>query len=309
MVNIALAVSTQATDKGCREEQGVAEALKRRDITAQVAAWDDLHIRWNEFDLVVVRSVWDYPQRRDEFLGWATSVQRLANNDAVLRWNTDKRYLLSLAEAGIPTVETTVIEPGDEVQFPVGGEFLVKPAYSSGSYDIGRFDASFDQQQRLATAHATRLLERGPILIQPYHSRVDVYGQTGLVYLRGVFSHAFKRHARIDRALASVGSPRSVRIGPRVPLDVEYELADATASAVPAILGITADRLLYARYDMVPGPDGLPVLVGAELTDPTLHLDGLATERFADAIESAAAARPAIGRVPVPRSARELSAA
>ena len=34
------------------------------------AVWDDGGVEWSEFDLVVVRSTWDYPDRRDEVLSF-----------------------------------------------------------------------------------------------------------------------------------------------------------------------------------------------------------------------------------------------
>ena len=53
------------------------------------------------YDLVVLRSPWDYAPRRDEFVAWAASVPRLANPAGVVDWNTDKRYLAELAAAGV----------------------------------------------------------------------------------------------------------------------------------------------------------------------------------------------------------------
>jgi hypothetical protein len=44
--------------------------------------------------------------------------------------------------------------------------------------------------------------------------------------------------------------------------------------------------LLYARVDLIPGPDGAPLLVELELTEPSLFLGHAAdaARRFADAI-------------------------
>ena len=47
-----------------------------------------------------------------------------------------------------------------------------------------------------------------------------------------------------------------------------------------------ADRLLYARVDLIPGPDGEPMLIELELTEPSLFLRQSpgAAERLAEAI-------------------------
>jgi hypothetical protein len=37
---------------------------------------------WDAFDLVVIRSTWDHPARREEFLAWADSLTGLLWNPA-----------------------------------------------------------------------------------------------------------------------------------------------------------------------------------------------------------------------------------
>src|SRR3954452_9389502 len=64
--------------------------------------WDDPAVDWSAYDLVVVRSTWDYTGRRQEFLTWAASVPRIVNPAEVLAWNTDKRYLAEARAAGLP---------------------------------------------------------------------------------------------------------------------------------------------------------------------------------------------------------------
>ena len=71
----------------------VHAAAARRGLAVENVLWDDPAVAWDAFDLVVVRSCWDYTTRREEFLDWAASVPRLANPVEVLRWNTDNTYL------------------------------------------------------------------------------------------------------------------------------------------------------------------------------------------------------------------------
>ena len=78
----------------------VAE-LEARGIRAVSAVWDDPAVDWDAFELVVLRSTWDYAERRDEFLAWVGRLPRVLNEPAVVRWNTDKRYLADLAAAGV----------------------------------------------------------------------------------------------------------------------------------------------------------------------------------------------------------------
>jgi len=66
------------------------------------AVWSSSEVDWAVFDLVVLRSTWDYAERYDEFLAWIDALPQLANPARVVRWSTDKRYLGELAAAGVP---------------------------------------------------------------------------------------------------------------------------------------------------------------------------------------------------------------
>src|SRR5699024_625736 len=80
------------------DESGLVAALEALGLRAAWAPWDDAETDFAAADLVVLRATWDYPHRREEFLKWCESVPRLANPAHVARWNTDKAYLLDLAE-------------------------------------------------------------------------------------------------------------------------------------------------------------------------------------------------------------------
>jgi hypothetical protein len=82
-------------------------------VTAEPAVWDDPSVDWSAYDLVVLRSAWDYcgPPGRLRRLGGRRP--RLLNPADVVAWNTDKRYLAALAAAGVPAVPTVWLAPQD----------------------------------------------------------------------------------------------------------------------------------------------------------------------------------------------------
>ena len=53
------------------DDAPLVAALAARDAQAEAAVWDDEAVAWDSYDLVVIRSTWDYAQRRPEFLEWA----------------------------------------------------------------------------------------------------------------------------------------------------------------------------------------------------------------------------------------------
>jgi hypothetical protein len=82
--------------------------------------------------------------------------------------------------------------------------------------------------------------------------------------------------------LPGSGLYRPERITARQPSPAQAKVAEKVLAAIPG----GAAGLLYARVDLIPGPDGSPVLVELELTEPSLFLDRSAgaAERLADAI-------------------------
>ncbi|WP_243706053.1 RimK family alpha-L-glutamate ligase [Micromonospora sp. KC721] len=271
------------------DDRLVLAPLAERGIAVEPAVWDDPDVDWAAYDLVVLRSPWDYAPRRDEFVAWAESVPHLLNPADLVRWNTDKRYLGELAAAGVPTVPTCWVEPGADWTPPDGpGQYVIKPAVSAGSQDTGRYDPADPEHRELAAAHVRRLSAAGRVtMVQPYLDAVDTAGETALLFLAGptglAYSHAIRKGPMLDGPDHGVeGLYRPEVIDARTATPEQLAVGQQVLAAVPG----GADRLLYARVDLIPGADGRPVLVELELTEPSLFLgyaDG-AADRLAEAI-------------------------
>ncbi|MGR6320969.1 hypothetical protein Q2K19_20920 [Micromonospora soli] len=271
------------------DDRLVLAPLATRGVAAEALIWDDPAVDWSGYDLVVLRSPWDYALRRDEFVAWAQSVPRLVNPADVVTWNTDKRYLAELSAAGVPTVPTAWVEPGQSWTPPAdSGEYVIKPAVSAGSQDTGRYDLADPEHRELAVAHVRRLAEAGRVsMVQPYLSAVDTAGETALLFLAGpdglAFSHAIRKGPMLtgpDLGVAALY--KEERIDARTATPEQLDTAEKTLAVVPG----GTDRLLYARVDLIPGPGGAPVVVELELTEPSLfvgYADG-APDRLAEAI-------------------------
>ena len=266
------------------DDRLVLDPLRARGVAGEAAVWDDPDVDWASFDLAVLRSPWDYARRRDEFVRWAASVPNLANPADVVTWNTDKRYLAMLAAAGVPVAPTTWVTPDEQVELPTSGDWVIKPAISMGSVDTGRYDLSDPTHHDLARGHVDRLASAGRvIMLQPYLPAVDSYGETAMVFIGGQFSHAIRKGPMLDGPDRGVkGLYKEEVITARTPTVAEHMIADAALAAAPG-------DLLYARVDLIPGPDDSPLVVELELTEPSLFLgyaDG-AADRFAAAITRA----------------------
>jgi glutathione synthase/RimK-type ligase-like ATP-grasp enzyme len=252
------------------DEQLLLEPLRALGVDAQPAVWDDTTVDWAAFDLVVIRSTWDYTERRDAFVAWAKSVPRLANPAEIVEWNTDKHYLRDLEKAGVPVVPTDWLEHSDAIVLPSAGRHVLKPSVGAGSVDAALFDFAVAPQAGLARAHAERLLAGGQtVLVQPYLERIDQYGEAALMFFGGEFSHAVTKGAMLaDQGEMVAGLYKAEVINPRVAAAAEIEIARVALAATP----VAKKQLAYARVDLVPAADGSPLVMELELTEPSLFL-------------------------------------
>jgi glutathione synthase/RimK-type ligase-like ATP-grasp enzyme len=282
LTDVALATCSVLPDLDA-DERTLIRALDTCGLAAEPCVWDDASVRWDDFRLVVIRSTWDYSERRDAFLEWCAGVPRVLNSVAVITWNTDKTYMRDLEAAGIPVVATTWIALDSEVgDWPLpDGHLVVKPAISSGSQHTSRYDPFNHDAARL---HIQRLLDDGQtVMVQPYVTSVDAEGETGLIYIDGVFSHAIRKGPLLHATGVATDQLWAVEdITARNAGADERAVAEATLDALPW----PRAELLYARVDLVRGAGGAPLLLELELTEPSLFL-GLgrsAASRLAEAI-------------------------
>ncbi|BAK35489.1 hypothetical protein MLP_24750 [Microlunatus phosphovorus NM-1] len=257
--------------------QRILAGLCARGLDAEACVWDDPDISWTDFDLVLLRSVWDYHHRWDQFAGWLAHVPTLINSRSVVEWNADKRYLRDLAQLGVPVVPTIYLSPDAEPDLSRLGpldDVVVKPAISASAQDTYRCTTG-----TAVAAAMRRITSSGrTALVQPYLAGVDTLGEISLVFLAGSFSHAFRRAPRLrldhEHALPN-------RTEPTVASGAELDLAHRALVAAP-------EPVSYARVDLLPDADGNPVLSELELIEPGLRLDLAppeAVDRLVSAIE------------------------
>ncbi len=250
--------------------------LRARGVAAEPAVWDEQSVEWDAYDLVIIRSTWDYTPRRDQFVDWARRLRRVLNAADVLRWNTDKWYLSELPHA----VPTGFLEPGDRFD-PPDHEYVIKPAISAGSRDTARYHAG---EAAAGRRHAQELLAAGrTVMIQPYLSAVDEHGESALMFFNGAYSHAVRKGQMLRPGVKpSQDVFVSEVIHPRTPSQAEREVAEEVLDSLPW----PRTDLLYARVDLIAGPDGRPRLIELELTEPSLFIDHVpaAVQRLADAV-------------------------
>ena len=277
--------------------QPLLDVFSGTDIEIIEAPWEDDSIDWDVFDLVIIRSTWNYTRRLAEFRAWLESQKgrsTLRNPAELIEWTMDKRYLRDLAGRGVPVVPTVfvdVIEQFDEAiaEFD-GSEIVIKPTVSAGSRLTGRFAAQAPAASELAAAI---LAEGLSVMVQPFIASVDLRGEIGTVLFDGEISHSFGKGAILEVGGGFIGGTYDERIVPAVAHADVLEVVGLANREVERIarergwLGL--DRhLLHARYDVLELDDGSFALLEAELFEPStfVEMSPGADRRYRAAVEA-----------------------
>ena len=264
----------------------VAERLAARGHRAEVVVWHD-DVDWGAYDLVVIRSTWDYFERLEEFLAWVDRVDvesRVVNPPAVVRWNVHKGYLAELGAAGVPVLPMLVlprgtVDVGARVAATGWDEVVVKPAVDGGARGAARGQAA----EPALLEHAGRIVELGDVVVQPYAPGIRD-GEVSLLVFDGEVSHAVRKvpAAGDYRVQAHHGGAEH----PHTPTAAELATARAALAAAPP-------GVVYARVDLVQHV-GVPTVMELELIEPDLFLrvDRDALDRYVDLVEAQLRADP-----------------
>ena len=241
------------------------EALRAAGVQAALLGWDDPSVDWSAPVPTLLRTTWNYALAPQQFLQWVEQVSAVAplwNPASVVRGNVHKRYLLQLAERGVPTVRTLLVERGQRLELAHAlahfgcSRLVVKPAIGAGSLDTERFTADQPEAAALFAAHVTHLTSRGEALVQPFVDSVADYGERSMVWIDGELSHAIRKAPRFT------GDDERIE-GPMPIAQDERELAHAALA--------TLDQdVLYARVDMARDAGGRPQVMELELIEPSL---------------------------------------
>jgi glutathione synthase/RimK-type ligase-like ATP-grasp enzyme len=255
------------------------DALRDAGLEGSMCVWDDPSIDWNDFELTIIRSTWDYTRDLARYLTWARGVERLWNPYAIVEYSTDKHYLRDLERRSHRIVPSTFCDVGAEPVFPEGA-FVVKPSVGAGSIDAEKYS---DDEHERASEHVRRLHASGrDAMVQPYVESIDDDGERALVFIDGNFSHAMTKGAMLNTAADDRDA-----LFRREQMSVATAEPDAVAFAEAVLDEGIFRGVLYARVDLVRLAEGWAIME-LELVEPSLFLayDDAAPSKLADAIRA-----------------------
>ncbi|CAN5736087.1 ATP-grasp domain protein [soil metagenome] len=263
----------------------VREPLARRGWSLDEVPWRSRTAVWQDFDVVVIRTTWDYQDAPTEFLRVLEHIDRatrLENPLATVRWNLDKRYLQELAGQGIRIVPTTWGEHATSAELRAAfdsfgtDQIVIKPQVGANADDavwLRREDPDLDDVVR----YAAGLFAQRSFMLQPFMTSVIDEGEHSLIYFAGAYSHTILKTPKAADFRVQEEHGGVIRATSPEPL---------LRRRADAIMATFAEPPLYARVDLVRTPDHDFALMELELIEPSLYLsyDDGAAERFATAI-------------------------
>jgi glutathione synthase/RimK-type ligase-like ATP-grasp enzyme len=261
------------------------EPLARRGWHVDEISWRCRGVPWDDYELVVIRTPWDYQQDPTGFLAVLQEIDqsraRLQNDLQTVHWNIRKTYLRDLRDRGISIVPTRWIDClSVESLAELFAEFdvprmVVKPVVGANADDTFLLEAPESRYSSHALA-LTTFADR-ELMVQPFIESVVNPGEYSLFFFGGEYSHSVLKTPKLrDFRVQEEHGGVICSIQPDQDLVVAATRVMSVLDSVP----------LYGRVDLVRLPDGNPALMELELIEPSLYFayDPLAPDRFADAV-------------------------
>ena len=263
----------------------VRDILRERSFRVDEISWRAADAHWDQYDLVVIRSPWDYQQACDEFLGVLARIEastaRLENSLDIVRWNIQKTYLRQLEESGVTIVPTHWVENPSMSQLQQlfeqlgSDDIVIKPVVGANADDAFwlKPDSSVEIFRAAEYTFRNRLM-----LAQPFVKSVTTSGEISLIFFAGEYSHSVLKTPK----------PGDFRVqeehgGQIQSFEPDREIIEFAIRTLRNVPGDT----LYARVDVVLLSNNQPALMEVELIEPSLYLtyNRQSPKRFADVID------------------------
>ena len=243
--------------------------LKSRQLLVSAEVWDDDKVDWSQYDVIILKSPWDYIVKVDAFYAWLDRLSQLnilvLNPIKTIMWNSNKIYLRDLEDKGVSVIPSIWLDKkssfkAEEIFERFGGEkIIVKPCISGSArhtYALTKEDA------KSKAAEIEQLLECEAFMVQPFIKEIQTKGEWSLLFFNGRYSHAVLKTAKSgDFRVQSDYGGESRK---------EIPYPELVASA-QSIVDCFAKGCLYARVDGIEINKQL-VLMELELIEPELFL-------------------------------------
>ena len=262
--------------------------LHHEGWTVEMVSWRKDY-NWSQFDVVVIRTTWDYQNDPDAFFAVLKSIDssgaRLENSLELVRWNMQKTYLRDIASKGtciVPTlwqegvVNTKKLESFfDQLDTE---EIIIKPIIGASSGHAFRLHRS---QSKAKIPVLEKIFGRRAYMVQPFMEKIVEEGEFSLIYFEGMHSHTILKTPKTNDFRVQEEHGGNIR-----PIIAEPELLQSSQG----VIDFLPQRPLYARADFVRTEQSTFALMELELIEPALYfrMDADSPIRFVHALTTRA---------------------
>ena len=254
-------ISSNKWKNMCRGDLSLLKNLLQNDIEAEIVSWQE-ELEWANYDLLILRSPWDYYESYEDFCNWLISLKKhnlhMANGIDNILLNINKKEQFNyLQSCEIPLVPYICTDSYNELidWYNINNyrKAVIKPVVSAGGYQTFLIQNRDELLQKMMLITNTK----NQIILQPYVEDI-VKGELSLVYFHGKFSHAVLRYPGV------IEKYEKSHILDKV--EKEWLLA-----AEKICECLHAEDLLYVRIDLVRFHNEISIME-VELSEPDLYL-------------------------------------
>ena len=263
-------------------DQMLFEPLKAVGWLAEEVSWRKMDVDWNVYDVVVVRTTWDYQDDVEAFMACLQRIEassaQLQNGLKIVEWNISKRYLSDLQNQGINIVPTLWFKAFVLTELQAGfshfdtSEIVLKPLVSANADHTYRLTP---ENLKVQADGLKDVFAHREFMLQPFLPGIVDEGEYSLFYFAGHYSHSILKQPgagdfRVQEEHG--GQLKSIQPNEKMLTTARHCLA-----ALPA-------DVLYARIDLVRHKNEFAVME-IELIEPSLYfnMDPESPQRFVDA--------------------------
>ena len=252
------------------EDELLKDILDELNLVYAFEIWTDQSVDWTKYQMILLKSPWDYFDRFEEFKDWCAKISNLKipmiNSVDTVLWNTDKHYLKEIEAGGYSIVQTFFLEKGQSIRavddfFKLFGtdNLIIKPTISGGAKNT--FHVKKENWEEIAI-ELEKLLNYESFMIQPFIDEVVNIGEYSYVFFNGIFSHAVLKSAKSGdfRVQHFFGGQVSI-----------IQPSEDQLGYLQNLVNDFAKGTLYARVDGV-WKGGEFLLIELELIEPYLFL-------------------------------------
>ena len=245
------------------DEDHLEKALQTHsNINFKYISWKNSNTDWSKYDLVIIRTTWDYTKKPEEFKGVLKKIEqsgaKLLNPEVLVVWNMNKIYLRELKEKGVSIIDSLYFDEenfAQQVKLLNTDRFIVKPRIGAGSEGIfflksSELMSSFEEHN-----------QKQSYFVQPFLKEIHK-GEVSYFFFNGEFSYAIKKTPKSGefRVQEEYGST----------VTVHEPKNEELFEAKKAVFAVNEFNPLYLRVDAVMGEGGSWKLMELEAIEPSM---------------------------------------